>query len=281
MIPARKKWGQNFLVNPATAERIVDAARLTRDDLAIEIGPGDGALTRPLSVRAGRLLAIEIDPLRADALARELAADPRVRIIQGDALGRSFADWIAETGGGGPGVLVANLPYNVATPILSAAIAEPGAISRSIATVQKEVAARFAARPGSEHYGYLSVRSAAFAQARILFDLPPGAFRPRPKVMSSVLELTPRTPVLDPERRERALHLASLGFRARRKTLVNALSGEGGRPHWEAALESIGKDPRARAETLALEDFLALADYSGEPEGTEPARARTDAGIRG
>lgn len=266
MIPVRKKWGQNFLVHAATAQRIVDAARLTKDDVVIEIGPGDGALTRPLRERAGRLAAVEIDPLRAESLAREFAGDPAVRILAGDALDRSFSGWLSEAGWGPPAVLVANLPYNVATPILSAAIAEPETVSRSIATVQKEVAARFAARPGSEHYGYLSVRAAAFARVRTLFDLPPGAFRPRPKVVSSVIEFLPRAPALDPALRDRALAIASLGFRSRRKTLANALAlapasvSEGGRARWEEALVRIGKDPRARAETLSLEDFLALAE---------------------
>jgi 16S rRNA (adenine1518-N6/adenine1519-N6)-dimethyltransferase len=259
MIPARRKWGQHFLVHAATAERIVDAARFASDDVALEIGPGDGALTRILRTRARRLLAIEIDPLRAEALAAELGGDPNVRIVCGDALERTFSGWLAEAGWTGPAVLVANLPYNVATPILSAAVAQPEAIARSIATVQKEVAARFCARPGSEHYGYLSVRAAAFAGARVLFDIPPGAFRPRPKVMSSVLELLPRAPALDPELRERAIGIASLAFRSRRKTLPNALASDGGRERWEAALAEIGRDPRARAETLSLDDYLALA----------------------
>lgn len=259
MIPARRKWGQNFLVHAATAERIVDAARLAPEDLALEVGPGDGALTRILKMRAGRLLAIEIDPLRAEALSAELSGDSNVRIVCGDALDRTFSGWLADAGWDGPAVLVANLPYNVATPILSAAIAQSEAIARSIATVQKEVAARFCARPGSEHYGYLSVRTAAFASARILFDIPPGAFRPRPKVMSSVLELTPRVPALDPEMRDRAIHIASLAFRSRRKTFPNALSADGGRERWEAALAEIGRDPKARAETLSVDEYLALA----------------------
>lgn len=277
MIPARKRWGQHFLVHPGTAERIVDAARLTAADTALEVGPGDGALTRLLSVRAGRLLAIEIDPLRAEELERELGDEPDVRIIRGDALDRPFSGWLAEAGWSGPAVFVANLPYNVATPILFAAITEPDAIARSIATVQKEVAARFAARPGGEHYGYLTVRASLFSRARVLFDLPPGAFRPRPKVLSSVLELTPRTPGLDPGRRDRAVAIASLAFRSRRKTLGNALAAAGGRAPWEAALEEIGKDPRSRAEVLAPEDYLALA-ASPAARALEPPSPRPDDG---
>ena len=272
MIPARKRWGQHFLVHPATAERIADAARLEPEETVIEVGPGDGALTRPLLSRAARVLAIEIDPLRAQALAAELSEDAHVRIVTGDALAKPFSEWLSDAGWDGPAVLAANLPYNVATPILLRAIEEPGTIGRVVATVQKEVAARFAARPGSDAYGYLSVRAAAFAAARVLFDIPPGAFRPRPKVVSSVLELVPLAPGrLDPALRDRAVSLASLAFRARRKTLANALLPAGPRSAWEEILESIGRDRRVRAEELSLEDFLALA----ATPATEPSPRRS------
>ena len=260
-IPARKRWGQNFLADPRTAERIVDAARVTAADTVLEIGPGEGALTRPLAARARCVVAVEIDPLRAAALAGEFGPGGPVHIFQGDILERPFRQWLAGAGQGcgDTTLLVANLPYNVATPILVAAIEDRETIRRSVATVQREVARRFVARPGSDDYGYLSVRAAAHATGRILFDLPPGAFRPRPKVMSSVLELTPRTEPLDAELVRKALCLASLGFNARRKTLGNALSSAAPRPHWEGALEALGKTVRARAEELSLEEFLALA----------------------
>jgi 16S rRNA (adenine1518-N6/adenine1519-N6)-dimethyltransferase len=260
VIPARKRWGQHFLASAATADRIVAAARLAPSDTVLEVGPGEGALTRPLAAKAARVLAIEIDPLRAQALSAELAGGGRVRIVRGDALDKPFGAWLAEAGFPAPAVMVANLPYNAATPILTRALEEPAAIARIVATVQREVAQRFVARAGSEHYGYLSVRAAAFARGRILFDLPPGAFRPRPKVASSVLELTPLEAPLDPVRRGRALGLASLGFRARRKTLANALASAAPRETWEKALAEIGQDARVRAEELSLEDYLALAD---------------------
>ena len=257
--PARKRWGQHFLTSGAVARRIVEAARVAPGDTVVEVGPGDGALTRPLAARAGRLLAIEIDPLRAGALEREFEGAPGVRVARGDILQKPFSAWLAEAGWEGPALLVANLPYNAATPILLSAIEDPAAISRAVTTVQREVAERFAARPGEAGYGYLSVRAAAFARARALFDLPPSAFRPRPRVTSSVLELYPREPPLDPLLRRRALLLASLGFRSRRKTLANALVPEAARGDWERALEALGKDRRARAEELSLEDFLDLA----------------------
>jgi len=259
VIPARKRWGQHFLIRPETARRIADASGVGPADTAFEVGPGEGALTRPLALRAGRVLAVEIDPLRADLLERELAAQGNVSLLRGDVLEKSFAGWLADASLSPPAILVSNLPYNVATPILMRAMEEEGTFSRAVATVQKEVARRFCAAPGSSEYGYLSVRAAAFANARVLFDLPPGAFRPPPRVTSSVLELVPRAPGLDPEARDRALGLASLAFRFRRKTLVNALSSAAGRELVEGALEDLGRGPKARAEELSLSDYLALA----------------------
>jgi 16S rRNA (adenine1518-N6/adenine1519-N6)-dimethyltransferase len=259
VIPARKRWGQHFLVRPETAVRIVDAARVGAGETVVEVGPGDGALTRPLADRAARVLAVEIDPLRTEALRRALDGRANVRICGGDVLGKTFGEWLSEAGWAPPAVLVSNLPYNAATAILLRAIEEEGTFTRTVATVQKEVARRFAAVPGSEGYGYLSVRAAAFARARVLFDLPPGAFRPPPKVKSSVLELSPRTSPLDPGARDAALRLASLAFRSRRKTLPNSLSSAADRGYVERELALLGHDPRARAEELSLDDYLALA----------------------
>jgi 16S rRNA (adenine1518-N6/adenine1519-N6)-dimethyltransferase len=258
-IPVRKRWGQHFLANPETARRIVEAARVGAEDSVLEVGPGDGALTRFLAERARAVAAVEIDPLRAEALAAELAGDTRVHVFAGDVLSRPLAAWLAAAGVSGEALLVANLPYNAATPILFAALEARGVIRRIVATVQREVARRFVSRPGDEGYGYLSVRAAALSTGRILFDLPPGAFRPPPKVVSSVLELTPRAESPEPDLVRRALTLASLGFNARRKTLPNALSSAAPRGDWEPALAALGKSPKARAEELSLDDFLALA----------------------
>ena len=257
-IPARKRWGQHFLASPETARRIVEAARVGPEDCVLEIGPGDGALTRFLAETAGVVVAVEIDPRRAEALGAMYAESQRVHILPGDVLARPIASWLDAAGCGGSAVLVANLPYNVATPIVVEAL-ESDRIRRAVVTVQREVARRFVARPGQDGYGYLSVRAAALSEGRILFDLPPGAFRPRPKVTSSVLELVRRPPPAPPELLRRALKLASLGFHLRRKTLPNALASAAPRAHWEKALESMGRDPRVRAEELSLDDFLVLA----------------------
>jgi 16S rRNA (adenine1518-N6/adenine1519-N6)-dimethyltransferase len=261
VIPARRRWGQHFLVHAETAERIVRAAGLSPQETVIEVGPGDGALTRPLLAQARRVLAVEIDPARAARLAGRLGSPPedRLRVRSGDALEKSYAEHLAEAGWEPPAVLVANLPYNAATPLLTRAVEEPGAITRIVATVQREVADRLTARAGDDAYGYLSVRTAAFASARRLFDIPPGAFRPAPQVVSSVVEIRPIDAVPSP-RRAGALALASRGFHARRKVLPNALAAEGTRDSWVRALAAIGKDPRVRAEELSWEDWLALAE---------------------
>src|SRR5205085_11651360 len=141
----------------------------------------------------------------------------------------------------------ANLPYNVATPIVSAAVADAG-LSRIVVTVQREVARRLVAEPGDDEYGYLSLRVALYADGEILFDLPPGAFRPRPKVTSSVVRLRTKRPPLEGAALDRLLALVSAAFGSRRKTLPNALNLVLGRARAEEALVEIGRLPTARAE---------------------------------
>jgi len=260
--PPRRRWGQNFLVDRSAADRIVKAAQIAAGESVVEIGPGDGALTRGLAAAGGRLLAIEIDPARADALAAEFSGDDGVVIEGGDALDRTIGERIRARAWSLPAVVVGNLPYNAATPILRAAVREDAAVSRVVATVQREVARRMVARPGSDDYGYLSLYMAIFCEAEILFDLPPGAFRPRPNVVSSVVRLRTRRPA-DPVSVERVLAVGSRAFAARRKTLPNAMGGGAERAPWEAALAAIGKAPTARAEELSPEEFVALAAAAG------------------
>ena len=263
--PPRRRWGQNFLVDRGAADRIVAAAEIVPGESVVEIGPGDGALTRGLADTGGRLLAIEIDPARADALAAEFDGRDDVVVERGDAVERSIGERLAERGWTRPAVVVGNLPYNAATPILRSAVRERDAVARIVATVQREVALRLLARPGSEDYGYLSVFMAIFSDGEILFDLPPGAFRPRPNVTSSVVRLRTRQPPADDRTVAHVLELASRAFAARRKTLSNALAGRNGRAPWEAALGAMGKPPTVRAEELSPEDFVALAAAAGKP----------------
>jgi 16S rRNA (adenine1518-N6/adenine1519-N6)-dimethyltransferase len=263
-LPKLKKWGQHFLADERVARKIVSAADITPGQAVLEVGPGDGAITRILVGEGAVVLAVEIDPGRAARLAGELGNPPNLTVLSGDFLDKSVSEWLAQARLPGPVVLVGNLPYNAATPIVSRAIEERISVSRLIVTVQKEVAQRFLARPGSPAYGYLSVRTALFASGEILFDLAPGAFRPPPKVTSSVLRLVPREPPLAGAALERTLLLASRAFRARRKTLPNALASLGGREKWVRALASLSHLPTARAEELSPEEFVSLGERANE-----------------
>jgi 16S rRNA (adenine1518-N6/adenine1519-N6)-dimethyltransferase len=266
-IPKLKKWGQHFLSDAGIARRIVAEALIEPEESVLEVGPGDGALTSLLAESPGRVAAVEIDPRRAARLAARYPNGGRVTILTGDFLSRSPGEWLAQAGLPPPAVLVGNLPYNAATPILSASIEHRREVSRIIATVQREVARRIVARPGDDAYGYLSVRAALFCRARILFDIPAGAFRPTPKVVSSVVRLVPREPPAEGEELAFLLRVVSLSFQSRRKTLANALSAAGGRELWQIALREIGRPETARGEELSAEDFLALVRAASGRDG--------------
>ncbi len=263
--PARKRWGQHFLARPEIAERIVDAARVSGDDVVLEVGPGDGALTRPLARRAGRVVAVEIDPLRAERLRRELVEDARLTVWTGDVMQRTFREWLDAAGVEGPAILVANLPYNVGTRILTAAVEEPETIRRAVATVQAEVADRFLARPGEEGYGYLSVRTAAHATGRRLFDLPPAAFRPRPRVHSTRDGADAAGSRCEGGRRVAAARVA-----ARLSRVPDAAQDAGQRALLGRPARGVGGGARGDREDAAGEGRGAL------PRGLRGARALAD-----
>jgi len=264
-LPRLRRWGQNFLVDPAVARRILEAASISTGETVVEIGPGDGALTLLAARTGARILAVEIDPLRARRLDRDLPAGSGVTIACGDARYRRIGEWLAEYGFPAPALVLGNLPYNAATPILSRAMEDRGSVSRIVATVQKEVASRLTARPGDSSYGFLSLRCRIFADAQMLFEIPRGAFRPSPRVTSAVVRLVPREPLAEGEALSDLLRAASLAYRSRRKTLPNALASLGGRQRWAYALEAIGKSPLSRAEELSAEQFLDLI-RTAQPE---------------
>src|SRR5687767_1546103 len=185
MPPVRKSLGQHFLTDPRILERIADALALSSDETVVEIGPGRGSLTEALRVRAKRVVAIEYDRALADML-RERYEDMNVEIIQSDVLETNLGA-IA----GGPYALAGNVPYYITTPILFHALQPPRA-TRAVYLVQREVADRMSAKPGSKAYGALSVNLQALATAETLFHVPAGAFRPPPKVESAVVRVVPR-----------------------------------------------------------------------------------------
>jgi len=262
--------GQHFLRDRSVIDQILELVRPTRRDLVVEIGPGRGALTEVLAARAGRLLALEIDAALAAALQERFAAVPAVEIRQADARQFDYAGLRAQTlGPDGRVLVVGNLPYSVGKPILAALVESGGAIDEMALMLQKEVAERVAALPGSKTYGALSVLTQVSAAVRLAFSVPPGAFSPPPQVDSAVLHLRPHreppVPIGDAARFGAVVRAA---FSQRRKSLANALaaglgiSAERARRQAEAA----GIDPGRRAETLSLAEFSRLAAPSAGPD---------------
>lgn len=253
----RRALGQHFLRDPGIARAIVDVADPGPRDLVVEVGAGEGALTAELARRAGRLIALEIDPALAARLRARL---PGVEVVEADA--RRWAYGALARPPGGRVLVVGNLPYSASKPILAALLAARAAIDRIVVMLQQEVAERVAAAPGSRAYGTLSVLTQLYCDVRIVLRVPPGAFRPPPKVDSAVVALTvlpgPRVPVAD----ERRFHtVVRAAFAQRRKTVANALAGALGRPVEEVrlALAAAGVDPRRRAETLTISEFSRVA----------------------
>lgn len=249
MTRPKKKWGQNFLRNRGAVQRIVEAVQPEPDDVIVEIGPGEGALTESLIGLGRHVIAIEIDP--------DLAA--RLRAKYGDRLELRHEDALEAPLPETAYRAVGNLPYNVGTPILRRVIADPRC-RRAVFMLQKEVAERLVAKPGDEQYGYLTVFVQCFATARTLMTLEPKSFYPAPKVRSAVVVLDPRAPQLTAPR-DAVLDLASASFRMRRKKLVNNLTAwrELSRADALQAMARAGIGEDARAETLGLADFDRLA----------------------
>lgn len=237
-----QRLGQHFLIRDSILERIAASVCPSPEPLVIEIGPGRGALTGKLLNRTDRLIAIELDHALAAHLRIKYAGEPRFELIEADVLRTDLAQW-------GPAAIAGNLPYYITTPILEKALQVE--FVRAVFLVQKEVALRIAAGPGSRDYGYLSVLTACRASARVLFDVKPGAFLPPPKVDSAVV-LLDRRPGPFPDCGP-FLGFVSQCFRQKRKTLRNNLLPVYGN-------EALAGLPEAglRAEQLSLEQFAAL-----------------------
>lgn len=242
-------WGQNFLRNPRAARDIVAALQPAGDDIVLEIGPGDGALTRELVTLGRPVRAIEIDPELAARL-RKTFGD-KLDLVEGDATDAPLPEEPFRAAG--------NLPYNVATPIVRRVITNPNC-RRAVFMLQKEVVDKIVARPSEEEYGYLSLFVRIYADARQLFTLPPNSFFPKPKVWSAVVLLDPVDRPLQ-SAKEDLVALVSWSFRMRRKTLANNLAGfrDLDKRGAEESIEAASFDPRVRAEALSLEQFDALA----------------------
>ena len=255
---ARKALGQHFLFDLNLTRRIARAAGDLGPGTTIEVGPGPGGLTRALLAEgAGRIVAIEKDERCLAALAELAAAVPgRLEVVAGDALAID-----AKGLGAPPRRIVANLPYNVATPLLIGWLTrlyhDPSAFVSLVLMFQKEVALRLAARPRGKDYGRLSVLTRWLTEVRLLFDVPARAFTPPPRVTSSVVVLRPRQGPLAPAPLEALQRVTAAAFGQRRKMLRQSLKSLGCGP--APLFEATGIAPTARAEELSVEDFCALA----------------------
>ncbi|GAA3738148.1 16S rRNA (adenine(1518)-N(6)/adenine(1519)-N(6))-dimethyltransferase RsmA [Micromonospora maritima] len=256
-----KKLGQNFVHDPNTVRRIVTTAGLTPDDVALEVGPGLGSLTLALLPVAAHVHAVELDPTLAAALPETAArfAGPdaaRLTVHPADALRVTAADLT----GPAPTALVANLPYNVAVPVVLHLLAELPTLRHGLVMVQKEVADRLVAGPGSKVYGIPSVKLAWYARSRAAGKVPPNVFWPVPNVDSGLVAFTRREPPRPDVPRQAVFAVVDAAFAQRRKTLRAALAGwAGGADRAAAALTAAGVDPGARGESLTVEQFAAIA----------------------
>lgn len=255
----RKRFGQHFLAQPEIARRIVSLAELDGQKGALEIGPGRGALTELLARSARELWLVEIDRDLTRQLEERYASSANVRVIQGDVL---ELDLEATLGAAAPVVVVSNLPYNISTPVLMKLLETPHLFSRLVLMLQREVAERLTAGPGTKVYGALSVMVQLTAAARVAFHVSPGSFRPPPKVDSTVIVVEPRRPAPFQPGEIRALRrIVRAAFGQRRKQLGNALGAV--TPEPRTLLESLALDPRRRPETLAPADFVRIASALG------------------
>ena len=275
-LAAKKSWGQNFLHDASVHARIVAAAGAGPDDVVVEIGAGLGTLTAALARQEpppARILAVERDPDMQRVLAAELAGEGRVAVVAADALAFDFD--AARRDAGRPLVVVGNLPYQIASPLIVALLAAGGrgAVARAFIMVQRELAQRIVAPPGSRTYGRLTVAVTQHAEARILFHVRPGSFHPAPAVTSSVLALVPRAAPLAPAR-DPALfeEVVKQAFATRRKMLRRTLATAFGDAEAAAALAVSGIAGTRRAEELSVADFARLADALAEALANARAR---------
>jgi len=255
----RPKLGQHFLASAAYRRRIADTLELRADDLVIEIGAGRGAMTELLAARARRVIAIELDPTLAENLKERFRAKPGIDVFQADILAIDLTELCVyreceEC------FIFGNLPYYITSPILHRLFAFAPWIRAMALLVQREVAERLTAAPGTRAYGYLSILAQLYAQPRIVVGVPPGAFSPAPKVHSALVDfqMTPKFPGWGSEDREKFLDFVKRCFAQKRKNLLNNLGGTYARERVMQALATLDLPPTVRGEELALDQLAVL-----------------------
>ena len=261
----QKRFGQNFLIDSHVLGKIVDAANITKNDGVIEIGPGIGTMTQLLCERAAKVVAVEIDRQLIPILEETLSGYDNVRTVNADVMKIDLQDLIAEEFSGMNVKVVANLPYYITTPIVMELLEKRLPVDDITIMVQKEVAMRMQAGPGTKDYGALSLAVAYYAATYIAANVPPNCFMPRPKVGSCVIRLTVRKePPIHVSDEKLMFALIRAAFNQRRKTLVNAVGNSQlniSKERMGEALLAAGLSPTVRGEQLDLERYALLADF--------------------
>ena len=257
-----KKLGQNFLINPSVCPRMAEACGADADSGVLEIGPGIGVLTRELGLRAGRVVAIELDDRLPPVLAETLAGMDHVSVVQGDCMKLNLHALLAEQFGDRPVAVCANLPYYITSPIIMNLLESRLPVENITVMVQKEAAQRLCAVPGTRQAGAVTWAVQYYAEAETLFTVSRGSFMPAPNVDSAVIRLTIRKqPPCEVKDEKVLFRLIRAGFGQRRKTLLNSLAAAGfTKAQITAALDAAGIAPAARAEELTLPQWAAIAD---------------------
>ena len=267
---ARKRFGQNFLHDPAVIERIVKAIAPKPGELLVEIGPGLGALTEPVAERAGQLTVVELDRDLAQRLREHPTLADKLTIYQTDAMKFDFRQLMPATG---KMKVFGNLPYNISTPLLFHLFEYADCIDNMHFMLQKEVVERMTAGPGSKTYGRLSVMTQFFCQAIPVVEVGPGAFKPAPKVDSAVVRLIPKPVAERADVPVAVLNRVCLeAFSQRRKTLRNCFSNFA----TAEQIEALGINPGLRPEQLAVADFIRVAQWLAQQPGALEHNAPTD-----
>jgi 16S rRNA (adenine1518-N6/adenine1519-N6)-dimethyltransferase len=274
---AKKSLGQNFLADQNYIRRILEAVNPQGDDTIVEIGAGRGVLTEKLIEKAGKVIAIELDSDLIPILNETFVRNKNYLLIHQDALKINFTELIENTRlNSKKAKLAANLPYYISTAILQHLIEFRESFSEMVLMLQKEVVQRITAQAGNSERGYLTVLIEAYFNSEKLFDVPPNAFRPAPKVQSSVLRLTPKLPGQNKIKEEFFKKLVSIGFRQKRKTLLNNLKNEAeffANKNIGEILEEANISPNLRAEDLSLEHWFNLLNFLENSMKKHPQRS--------
>ena len=261
----QKKFGQNFLIDTHVLDKIIRAAEITKDDFVLEIGPGIGTMTQYLAQAAREVVAVEIDKALIPILQDTLSGFPNAEVIHDDILKVDIAVLAEQRNGGRPIKVVANLPYYITTPIIMSLFESQVPLASVTVMVQKEVAERMQAGPGSKDYGALSLAVQYYAEPYIAANVPPNCFMPRPNVGSAVIRLTRHeVPPVQVDNEKLMFQIIRASFNQRRKTLVNGLNNSPEitltKEQITEAVESLGKGSGVRGEALTLEEFAGLAN---------------------